>query len=195
MGIKTNNIVILGADKRLSTYEGKVISDDSDKILVVNSHLAMACAGNAAVQKAIEIDIGKMKADKEMLVIENVIDVIYKLFHKLKKADVNTILSVPSYVIIGGVNKRNHLKLMLFSYKHGKMKCSEVKANMMIVPPNDINMQRCIDIFVENYHLHTSNVIEQTVADISAISDVVSRCGSKWVYDNRSKLSKKKSFE
>ena len=50
MGIKTNNVIILGADKQLSTYNNEFISDDCDKILVINSNLAMAFAGNAAIQ-------------------------------------------------------------------------------------------------------------------------------------------------
>ena len=36
MGIKTNHVLILGADKRLSTFKGKKVSDDGDKILVIN---------------------------------------------------------------------------------------------------------------------------------------------------------------
>ena len=73
MGIKTNNIVILGADKRLSTYENKFISDDANKIFVVNNHLAIACAGNAAIQKAIEIDTDKLEIDKSLLYVEDAI--------------------------------------------------------------------------------------------------------------------------
>lgn len=192
MGIKTNNIVILGADKQLSTYDNEFISDNSDKILSINNHLAIACAGNAAIQKAIEIDIEKM--DVEKIIAEDVVEVIYKLFEKLKKVKVKTILSVPSYVIIGGLDKNKNLSLKLFSYKQGKIQCSEVAANMVIVPPNDVSEKKCIDIFVENYRFYTSTMIEKTVSDISDISSVVSKSGNKWVYDNRTKLSKKEKF-
>ena len=194
MGIKTNNIVILGADKRLSTYQNKFISDDNDKILVVNNHLAMACAGNAAIQKAIEIDIDKLRIEKSLLYVEDAIDVICNLFKKLEDANAKTILSNSSYVIIGGLNRNKEIKLLATSYAHEKLQWSEVKEDKIIFPPNDVSMQKCAEIFVENYRLYTESVIEKTVSDISSISTVVSKCGNKWIYDNRTKLSEKKDF-
>lgn len=194
MGIKTNNIVILGADKRLSTYENKFISDDADKILVVNNHLAIACAGNAAIQKAIEIDMDKLEIDKSLLYVEDAIDVVCNLFKKLEKANAKTILSNSSYVIIGGQNRSKEINLFAVSYTHEKLQWSEVQGDKIVFPPNDVSMQKCAEIFVENYKLHTESMIEKTILDISSISVVVSKCGNKWIYDNRTKLSEKRSF-
>lgn len=194
MGIKTNNIVILGADKRLSTYEGKVISDDNDKILVINDHLAIACAGNAAVQKAIETDIDNLCIEKDLLYVEDAIDVICNLFKKLEDANVKIVLSHSSCLIVGGLNRNKEIKLLAVSYIHEKLQWLEVKENKIIFPPNDVSMQRCAEIFVENYKLHTENMIEKTVSDISSISIFVSKCGNKWIYDNRTKLSEKRDF-
>lgn len=194
MGIKTNNIVILGADKRLSTYENKFISDDADKILVVNNHLAIACAGNAAIQKAIEIDTDKLEIDKSLLYVEDAIDVVCNLFKKLEKANTKTILSNSSYVIIGGQNRSKEIKLFAVSYTHEKLQWSEVQGDKIVFPPNDVLMQKCAEIFVENYKLHTESMIEKTILDISSISVVVSKCGNKWIYDNRTGLSEKRSF-
>ena len=195
MGIKTNNVVILGADKRLSTYEGKLISDDGDKILIINNHLAMACAGNAAIQKAIEIDTDKLETDKNLLYVEDVTDVICGLFKKLEDAKAKTVLSHTSYVIVGGLNRNKEIKLLAFSYVDGKLQWSEVREDKIIFPPTDVHMKKCAEIFVENFAFHTDKMIEKTVADISELSNVVSRCGNKWVYDNRSKQSEKKYFE
>lgn len=194
MGIKTNNIVILGADKRLSTYENKFISDDADKILVVNNHLAIACAGNAAIQKAIEIDTDKLEIDKSLLYAEDAIDVVCTLFKKLEKANAKTILSNSSYIIIGGQNRSKEIKLLAVSYTHEKLQWSEVQGDKIVFPPNDVSMQKCAEIFVENYKLHTESMIEKTILDISSISVVVSKCGNKWIYDNRTRLSEKRSF-
>ena len=194
MGIKTNNILVLGADKRVSTYENKPLSDDNDKILVVNNHLAMACAGNAAVQKAIEIDISKLEKDKDSLFIEDVLDVIRNLYRKLAIAKANTILSNSSYVIIGGLNRNQEMKLLSVSFVYGELHWGEVIEDKIIYPPSDVTMQKTAEIFVENFMLHIECVIEKTVADISKFSDVVSRNGNKWVYDNRSGLSEKVDF-
>lgn len=195
MGIKTNNIVILGADKRLSTYDNKFISDDNNKILVINNHLAMACAGNAAIQKAIEIDISMLEINKDSLFVEDALDVIRDLHKKLEKADAKTILSKSSYLIIGGLNRNQEIKLLSISFINGRLQCSEAVADKIICPPNDVSMQKCIEIFAGNFIKHPECVIEKTVADISEISVVVSKCGNKWVYDNRSQLSKIQYFE
>lgn len=194
MGIKTNNIVILGADKRLSTYENKFISDEADKIFVVNNHLAIACAGNAAIQKAIEIDTDKLEIDKSLLYVEDAIDVVCNLFKKLEKANAKTILSNSSYVIIGGQNRSKEIKLLAVSYTHEKLQWSEVQGDKIVFPPNDVSMQKCAEIFVKNYKLHTKSMVEKTILDISSISVVVSKCGNKWIYDNRTRLSEKRSF-
>ena len=121
MGIKTNNIVILGADKRLSTYQNQFVSDDNDKILVVNNHLALACAGNQAIQKALEMDIDNLGVDKDSLFTDDVIDVINTLYQKFKNADAKMILSFPFYAILGGLDKNNDMKLIAISYNHGQL--------------------------------------------------------------------------
>ena len=194
MGIKTNNVVILGADKQLSTYNNEFISDDSDKILVINNNLAMVFAGNAAIQKAIEIDTDKIGTNKQLLYVEDAINILYSLFERLKMAGAKTILSTSSCVIIGGLSKDKSLKLLAFSYVHGELSWSEVKEDKILFPPNDVSMKKCAEIFIENFYLCGDRIIEKTVQDISKISKVVSACGNKWIYDNRTHLSEKRNF-
>lgn len=50
-GIKESGRIIIAGDKRGSSIDGKILSDNLDKILVVNNHLAFASAGNAAIEK------------------------------------------------------------------------------------------------------------------------------------------------
>ena len=194
MGIKTNNVIILGADKQLSTYNNEFISDDCDKILVINSNLAMAFAGNAAIQKAIEIDTDKIGTNKQLLYVEDAINILCSLFERLKMVEAKTILSTSSCVIIGGLSKDKSLKLLAFSYVHGKLSWSEVKEDKILFPPNDVSMKKCAEIFIENFYLCGDRIIEKTVQDISKISKVVSVCGNKWIYDNRTHLSEKRNF-
>ena len=54
-GIKENNRIIIAGDKRGSSIDGKTLSDDLDKVLMINDHLAFSSAGNAAIEKAISI--------------------------------------------------------------------------------------------------------------------------------------------
>ena len=39
-GIKENNRIIIAGDKRGSSIDGKTLSDDLDKVLMINDHLA-----------------------------------------------------------------------------------------------------------------------------------------------------------
>ena len=194
MGIKTSNIVILGADKRLSTYQDQFVSDNNDKILSVNNHLALACAGNKAIQKALEIEIDNSGVDKKLLFAENVIDIIYNLYQKFKNANSKVFLSFQFYAILAGLDKKHNMKLITISYNHGDLQCSETLTDMIIFPPVDVTMKVCSEIFLKNYNLFTENMIEKTIKDISKLSVVVSECGNKWIYDNRSRQSKKIDF-
>lgn len=44
-GIKENNRIIIAGDKRGSSIDGKTLSDDLDKVLMINDHLAFSSAG------------------------------------------------------------------------------------------------------------------------------------------------------
>ena len=55
-------------------------------------------------------------------------------------------------------------------------------------------MKKCAEIFTGNFQSYVKIVIEKTVQDISNISNVVSKCGNKWIYDNRTHLSEKRNF-
>ena len=88
-GIKENNRIIIAGDKRGSSIDGKTLSDDLDKVLMINDHLAFSSAGNAAIEKAkyfakeIEKRIGVQTdttaIDKELANYES----------KLKEVDLN----------------------------------------------------------------------------------------------------------
>ena len=48
-GIKENNRIIIAGDKRGSSIDGKTLSDDLDKVLMINDHLAFSSAGNVSI--------------------------------------------------------------------------------------------------------------------------------------------------
>ena len=63
-GIKEENRIIIAGDKRGTRIDGETFSDNLDKVITVNDQLAFACAGNAAIEEAIVIDLNK-KENKE----------------------------------------------------------------------------------------------------------------------------------
>ena len=79
-GIKENNRIIIAGDKRGSSIDGKTLSDDLDKVLMINDHLAFSSAGNAAIEKAISIDLNKA-TNKDCLTTDDLLDII-KAFYK-----------------------------------------------------------------------------------------------------------------
>lgn len=56
-GIHEKHQIVIAGDKRVSTVDGNFISDDWEKVIVINNHLALASAGNGAIEKAIMADI------------------------------------------------------------------------------------------------------------------------------------------
>ena len=77
-GIKENNRIIIAGDKRGSSIDGKTLSDDLDKVLMINDHLAFSSAGNAAIEKAISIDLNKA-TNKDCLTTDDLLDIIKAL--------------------------------------------------------------------------------------------------------------------
>lgn len=192
MGLKTENIVILAADKRGCGANGTVITEELTKIYIVNNHVAFAGAGNLAISKAIMMDIEKVESRKE-LYIEDVIKIMRKFYKHLVDVDAKTLLSFPAKFIIGGLNKQGNLGLYGCNNKsNGKFEVTEV--DMLLFPPEEVSMQEASEIFVKNLHEETEKFMEQTVADIAEKSIWVNSVGDKWIYDNRSKMAELKSF-
>ena len=77
-GIKENNRIIIAGDKRGSSIDGKTLSDDLDKVLMINDHLAFSSAGNAAIEKAISIDLNKA-TNKDCLTTDDLLDLIKEI--------------------------------------------------------------------------------------------------------------------
>lgn len=50
-GIKENNRIIIAGDKRGSSIDGKTLSDDLDKVLMINDHLAFSSAGTQLLKR------------------------------------------------------------------------------------------------------------------------------------------------
>lgn len=194
LGKKTENIVILAADKRLmNLIKGEVVSDDANKLIIVNEHLAIACAGNAAIQKAIEIELDKLTS-KEQLFVEDIIEVIRGFYDRIKSAKAETLLSTSAFFIIGGLNRKNNIDLISGSYSQRQLEFSKSEETALF-PPYDVDMKICSEVYISNFYNYTEVFVEKTVKEISELSTVVSKCGDKWVYDNRSKLSRKSYFD
>lgn len=179
-GIKEHNRIIIAGDKRGSTIDGKTLSDDVEKVLVVNEHLAFASAGNVAIEKAVSIDLEKAP-NKDFLTTDDLVDVIAAFYKRVIEANCNSILALPFYFLIAGKGRNGNASFISGGNIKGQLDAKE--APMALYPPADAQMQKCCDLFAKNYKLHNSEFAERTIHDISGISNLVSSTGSKWIYD------------
>ncbi len=195
LGKKTENIVILAADKRLmNLIKGEVVSDDANKLIIVNEHLAIACAGNAAIQKAIEFEVDRL-VSKEQLFVEDIIELISEFYDRIKSKNAKTLLSASAFFIIGGLNRKNDIDLISGSYSKQQLMFSKEIEEMALYPPSDVEMKTCAEVYINNLYNYSEIFIEKTIKEISQLSTVVSKCGDKWIYDNRLKTSQRFYFD
>lgn len=104
-GIKENNRIIIAGDKRGSSIDGKTLSDDLDKVLMINDHLAFSSAGNAAIEKAISIDLNKA-TNKDCLTTDDLLDIIKAFYKRVADTNCDAILALPFYFLIAGKDNK-----------------------------------------------------------------------------------------
>lgn len=179
-GIKENNRIIIAGDKRGSSLDGKTLSDNLDKVLMINDHLAFSSAGNAAIEKAISIDLNKT-TNKDCLTTDDVLDVIKAFYKRVADTNCNSIIALPFYFLIAGKGRNGNANLISGGNIKGRLEAKEVP--MALYPPADAKMQECCDCFVKNYKLHNLEFVERTIKEISDISSLVSPIGNKWIYN------------
>ena len=165
-GIKENNRIIIAGDKRGSSIDGKTLSDDLDKVLMINDHLAFSSAGNAAIEKAISIDLNKA-TNKDCLTTDDLLDIIKAFYKRVADTNCDAILALPFYFLIAGKGRDGNAR----------------DVPMALFPPADAKMQECCDCFAKNYKLHNSEFVEKTIKEIANISNLVSPTGNKWIYN------------
>lgn len=180
-GIKEGNTVTICGDKRFSTDNGELISDDAQKVRIINEKLAFASAGNASIEEAIMIDSRKLQTNE--LTTEALLQVIIEFYKRVDDNGLTLIGNFPYCALIAGASKSGAISLISVSRIHGKLTYQE--APMALFPPFDVEMQKCAEIFVRNYKLMHKRYCEQTIQDIAGLSKVVSPTGSKWVYNTR----------
>lgn len=175
-GIKEESEITIAGDKRVTSINGDFLSDDVDKVIVINEYLAFAIAGNNAVKTLIMQDIEKTK-DKEKMSSDDLLDLIK--CHQNAKGIRNSLLQFSA--LIAGRNRSNVAVLISCDNSLGYL--SELAVEMSLFPPDDAMNEMCCNIFAKNYNMHHSEFVEKTILDVSDISKLVSPTGDKWVYN------------
>lgn len=179
-GIVDNQKIIIAGDKRLSSIDGDIISDDGEKIFVIHEKLAVVSAGNAAIEKAIRDDVKKIN-DVSNLTTDNLINIMDSFYKRVVDNNCISIYNLPFYCLIVGMGKDGNAHLInAGKFKNG---FGSKEVPMALYNPSDTVQDDCNKIFVKNYKLHHKDFCERTVREISKISKIVSPTGNKWEYD------------
>ena len=190
-GIQENNQIIIAGDKRVSTADGNFISDDWEKVIVINNHLAFVSAGNGAIEKAIMADVHK-HPNIEQLSSDDLCEIIQIFYERVKNEGIVGILTLPFCCLIAGKNKNG--KPTLINCGCFKMKLDFAEVPMALYPPTKESHQACNLCFVKNYKLHHDTFAERTIEDVSKISNLVSPTGSKWTFNFEKQIGLLESF-
>jgi len=190
-GIREKNSVIIAADKRGTSISGGLLSDTINKVTMVNNHVAFACAGNAAIEKAIQIDLEKITR-VENLLTDDLLNVIKQFYKKAADNLCSSILAMPFCFLASGRSRSGNACLLSGGFFNGNLEAKEV--SMALYPPADAKMKECCNIFARNYNMHYDRFVEQTISDISRMSKLVSSTGDKWVYNSILKIGTMSSF-
>ncbi len=128
-------------------------------------------------------------------VIEDVLLNIETLFMSLKLKNeeyARNILSSSSCFIVAGKNKQRQNIMYAVSYIDEKL--SNSKTEIILFPPNDLDMKTCSDLYVKYIHTDFEHCMEKTIREISKNSKVVSATGDVWCYNLVSGSSDVKHF-
>lgn len=182
LGIVEGNEVIIAGDKRGSTKNGELISDDIEKVILVNDHLAFAVAGNHSIEVAIKIDIEKAK-NREIMTTEDLLNIVTYFYKRVINENIQFILNLPFVILIAGKNNKGIVELRRIQCIRGNFDSKIVP--MAIISPADVQQATCDIFFARNYSKNKETFAEMTIKDIANISELVSITGSKWVYSSR----------
>lgn len=190
-GIVDNGKIIIAGDKRLSSIDGEMISDDGEKVVVINEKLAIASAGNVAIERAIINDMEKFD-DISNMTTNDLVEIISTFYKRVLDNDCISIYNLPFYCLIAGIggDGKSHL-INAGRFKNG-FGAKEVP--MALYNPSDTIQDDCNKIFVKNYKLHHADFCERTIREISNISKIVSFTGDKWEYDISTQKGKLYNF-
>ena len=179
-GIKENNEIIIAADKRGTNIINGTYNDDEEKVIVINEHLAFATAGNVSIKRAILMDVQKL-SNIEKMTTDSLLDVITLFYKGINEKGITGLISMPFTFLIAGQSKNNNANLISGSNINGRYSTLEV--TMALYPPEDVKNELCCQIFANNYNLHHSSFVENTINEIAELSDYVSTTGDKWIYN------------
>ena len=101
---------------------------------MINDHLAFSSAGNAAIEKAISIDLNKA-TNKDCLTTDDLLDIIKAFYKRVADTNCDAILALPFYFLIAGKGRDGNASLISGGNIKGRLDAKDVP--MALFPPAD----------------------------------------------------------
>lgn len=134
----------------------------------------------------------KNKLKKFVKIVDNLIEIMKDFYNNVIENQCDTILKLPFYSLIAGKGSDGKGHLVNVGRFINGFAAKEVP--MALYPPNDVNQDKCNQIFAKNYKLYHAQFCEITVREVAELSQLVSAGGNKWIYDCKSKKGKLHDF-
>lgn len=191
MGYKEKGKIYLAADNRVTNKKDSSYSDKFSKLIILNDRLAMVCSGSRLAQERFMNYIKDKNTNKWTIDdLEFNLNILCCSLNILNNMDVN---KEGAYFIFGGLNKNDKMVMMSASWNHQIYSGGSVE--LVLYPPEDVDMQTCCNIFIPNLHEHFPAFMKKTIKEISEKSNMVSPSGDVWTYDFDTDISKLEHFD
>jgi hypothetical protein len=92
---------------------------------MINDHLAFSSAGNAAIEKAISIDLNKA-TNKDCLTTDDLLDIIKAFYKRVADTNCDAILALPFYFLIAGKGRDGNASLISGGNIKGRLDAKDV---------------------------------------------------------------------
>lgn len=189
LGLRDTTRVVIAGDNRATTKAGNTINDCTEKVIVVNHHLACATAGNCAAGRRL-LDKCSVLLNKNTLITDDLVKISKEI--QIEFSSFKGGLDMSFAFLIAG--KGNNGKISLIDVRSTKQGFIAVETNGSIIPPTGMNEKECNAILALNQIAYPIDFIEKTIQKIASINSLVSPTGTMWFYDLNSDNSVFSSF-
>lgn len=163
LGYKAEDKIYLAADNRVINKKDASYSDKYSKLITLNDRLAMVCSGSRLAQDKV-VDFIKNKDINELTIndIKFYNKIVCDSLNALNNKDIN---NLGAYFIVGGLDDNNEMTMWSASWNHNRYDGNNVE--LILYPPEDVDMQTCCKIYISNFHECFSVFMKKTIREIS----------------------------
>lgn len=176
LGYHTKDKIVIASDNRISDENGHKKSDVEKKIVLFNSQLCVATAGNRFGYLILE-SIYKQNKMQDFY-MEDFANKITELYRNNRD---NIFFKLPIHYIMGGRTKEGNHAMFAIDAIDGNLK--PVPCVKILYPPDGLDSEVTNKIFDKNIVKYPEDFYIRTIHKISHKNKFVSHSGDVWIYN------------